>query len=477
MLKDIKAVKPASLRKTVESLVALWFNEQGTEEQQKEIKEFAKKNNLEFLLPSDWFEDYVKVESHLDKADKDNEETSENEENVEKEKTGEEATDTINPERIVFKFVTNKETAEVVREFFGFLKDLDVNDKDNEASIDFVVNGKKLQSSIDVVASSIKVFDSQEDYERQEEQEEMQKASAIKVVFTHQDSAQNLEDILNAINNHDHFIIDPENDDSHFDVSGINDLNYSFGEDSVSITGNVKDLMPILEAIAACGNGGHSFSIVADGEEVAYWDGDGHDYIKSVSLEKAEITSNYSTLQVDGVFEESYTPVRNLVASLQESLVPYGAIVNYISKSIVLIQFQKDISAFVQRVLDDSEISHLVKEAFVDKNDIYSVFVDFAPILVVEKAKKGSRGYEEWLRKYREKRSKNKTDEKREKQVSSGEDDLVQQIENLRQILGNRSQVEVVQAALRALEREEAIERMLSAQPRDNKGRYTKREY
>lgn len=477
LLKDLKGVKPASPRKTVESLVALWFNEQGTEEQQKEIMEFAKKNNLEFLLPSDWFEDYVKVESHLDKADKDNEETPENEENDEKKKTGEEATDIINHERIVFKFVTNQETAKIVREFFAFLRDLDSNDKDNEASVDFIVNGKKLQSSLDIDASTIKVFDSQEDYERQEEQEEMQKASVLKITFTHQDSAQNLEDILSAINNHDHFVIDPENDDSHFDVSEINDLNYSFGENFVSVTGNVTALKPILEAIAACGNRGHSFSMVADGEEVAYWDGDGYDYIKSVSLEKADVASNYSTLQVDGVFEESYSPIRNLVMSLQESLVPYGAIVNYISKSIILIQYQKDISAFVQRVLEDSELSHMVKEAYVDKNDIYSVFIDFAPLLVVEKAKKGSKGYDEWLRKYREKRSKNKTDEKRESQIVSSEDDLAQQIENLRQILGTRSQAERMHDALRALEREEAVERMLTAQPRDDKSRYTKFEH
>lgn len=477
LLKDMEIVKSASPRKTVESLVALWFNEQGSEEQKKEIMEYTKNNNLEFLLPSDWFEDYVKVESHLDKANKDNEETPENEENDNTKETGEESTDTIDSERIVFKFVTNQETAKIVREFFDFLRDLNTNDKDNKASVDFIVNGNKLQSSLDIDASTIKVFDSQEDYGHREEQDEIQKASALKIEFTHQDSAQNLEDILSAINNHDHFVIDPENDDSHFDVSEINDLNYSFDENSASVTGNITALKPILEAIAACGNGGHSFHMIADGEDVAYWDGDGVDYIKSVSLEKADVASNYSTFQIDGIFEESYSPVRNLVMSLQESLVPYGAIVNYISKSVVLIQFQKDISAFVQRSLEDSGLSQMVKESYVDKNDIYSVFIDFAPLLVVEKAKKGSRGYDEWLRKYREKRSKNKTEDSLESKSKREDDDLRQQIENLRNILGTRSQAEQMEDTLRAMEKEEELERMLTMQPRDSKGRFTKINY
>lgn len=130
------------------------------------------------------------------------------------------------------------------------------------------------------------------------------------------------------------------------------------------------------------------------------------------------------------------------------------------------IQFQLSSEDVILDKLSELDIDIL--ERFISKG-IVSLLVNFRepvsplPPEPIRKAKKGTSQYDEWLRKYKEKKTP---------KISSS--DLEEAMSILRKKIGTETITEKINHAVKAAENEEALERMLTAQHRDSKGKFIK---
>lgn len=437
LLKDLSLTKDVSPRVQLERLVSSWINDGGSEEDKEEIIKYADTLGLTFLLPQDWFDDFVSASSgeqnKVEKADV-----------------------TTTTDLVDTTIVSSKETADIIRRIIDSIKNVQTEERTIKVSI---TTGEGKVDFFEIDAKNFNIVSFDDMYH----QEEIQKA-VIVVPKTNNETQLFFEHLIDNINSGSQLIVSPSTEDLRFDVSDSKDLEASFSDDSTTIHGSgLNVILEIIKTLSELSALNSSIEVVCDeGTPVVFESGNA---IELPTLTKAEdlAQKHYSNMFI---FDDSFSNQRNKILSLQEVLAPYGAIINYVDKSVFTIQFQLSSEDVILDKLSELDVDIL--ERFISKG-IVSLLVNFRepvsslPPEPIRKAKKGTPQYEEWLRKYKEKKT-----------PKSDTTDLEEVMKVLRKKIGNETITEKINYAIRAAENEEALERMLSAQHRDNKGKFIK---
>lgn len=465
LLKDLDSVKTQPAHQLIENMVSDWMNNNGTESQRSEIIDFAKAHNLSFLLPSDWFDDLI---NHpLKKAEDSNKDISPKEA---------ETPEDVDNKHLLFTADLDLPSAETFKGITDFLKKVS---KGKHYNIIFLEDGKQVGDGVSFDGDTFK-YEGDESYSKKSKTgDTIEKAHCLVELYKDSDIdnvRQTIENIVSAINNNDHLVIDPSETGKIFDTSKLNNLKASFEGNNVSITGNnIKDAWSVIKYIADLANPGHSFEITDGDKNLCGVDGDGSDRFKSVRLVKAtdEIQQMFSNADI---FGSSFSPVKYRLIDLQEELAPYGVIINYQSQSVVSIYADNGVEQIVYDKLNDLDLDEYIREAYLNNKGIWLIILDLHDLAAVQpehhlvKAKKGTPGYDKWLENYRAKRKKKQDDSK-----SKGDDDtkeLQSAIEHLRDFYKKHKEDDDFQ--IQRAQNEEFLKQMFNGRPRDSKGRYIK---
>ena len=437
LLKDLSLTKDVSPRTQIERLVSNWINEGGSEEEKESIIKYADTLGLTFMLPQDWFDDFVSA-------------SSEEQNKVEK------ADVTTTTDLVDTTIVSSKETADTIRRIVDSIKNVQTDEGNIKVSI---TTGEDKVDSFEIDPKNFNIVSFDDMYH----QEEIQKA-VIVVPKTSDETQLFLEHLIDNINSSSQLIVSPSVEDLHFDVSDSNDLKALFAGDSTTIYGSgLETVLEVIKTLSELSESNSSLEVVCDECDPIALGGDTTIELPTITKAEDLVQKYFSNMFI---FDDSFSNQRNKILSLQEVLMPYGALINYVDKSVFTIQFQQSSEDVILDKLAELDVNPL--ERFTSKG-IVSLLVDFrAPIPPltpepIRKAKKGTPQYEEWLRKYKEKKT-----------PKNDSQDLADAMNLLRKKIGNETLIEKLNHAIKAAENEDALERMLTAQHRDSKGKFIK---
>lgn len=284
LLKDLSLTKDVSPRVQLESLVSSWINEGGSEEEKEEIIKYADTLGLTFLLPQDWFDDFVSA-------------SSEEQNKVEK------ADVTTTTDLVDTTIVSSKETADTIRRIVDSIKNVQTEEGNIKVSI---TTGDDKVDSFEIDPKNFNIVSFDDMYH----QEEIQKAVVV-VPKTNNETQLFLEHLIDNINSGSQLIVSPSDDDLRFDISGTNDLAASFSDDSTTIYGSGLDtILEVIKTLSELSASNASIEVVCDeGDPVVFESGD---TIELPTLTKAEDLAQkyYSNMFI---FDDSFSNQREKI--------------------------------------------------------------------------------------------------------------------------------------------------------------------
>lgn len=414
---DLKSLKP---RKVLESMIQGWFeaypkdiSEEAVAERSAIVK-YAKDNGLAFMCPADWLEKACSCEEPLQKAE------------------------IVDHDKYVFNIVTGKVLAPFFRSVLKVLESTKKGEKD--LVVKFYSGEEELPDKLTVVAGDIDSLESTEDYLRTEEVGEnvLEKAD-MNVSFRGSD--ESVQAIIDVLKKGAVLVLDPDGENPvtkeiagvELDEVAISEPD-KMGKKTLFVSGKgLSEVADLFTKIGEIGNTGHTFSIVVDGEDTIEWDGDGSDYVENVELKKAvgnypkkeDITDTQTQEFVQEPFKAE--PFTDKMALIQNRLSPFGAMPVEVNFAGSPFQLQ----VFMDFDIDETKIEEILSEFdlkldgradlraskvlfFVHKNTSEPVSVEGLDLVAaslgslpeMNKAKKGTPGYDEWLAKYQDKRKK-----------------------------------------------------------------------
>ncbi len=445
LINDLKSEQDSKPQNQLELLITTWYEEDGSLEDKQVIYDFAKDRNLLFMIPSDWFDD-----NRLNKALED-------------------PKDEVNHSSVILNLKASSDTAKVVKKFVDFL--LSCSKKEDEDFSIVFKSGDDSIKQIDVNTDDISLSLEEERYEGQDSDLE----KALYIETSQPDSIHLLEDVLDAAKENDKLILD---DDTIIDTSDVLDLKSEVSDNKLIVEASPKTLSQLehlFTTIAELGNGGHSFSIVTSDTDQVYWDGDGSDYVRRVDLVKASQTpfaQELARFKAAAVAGDQFSQSRTAINMLQQELAPYGVIVETTNSGDVVLAFQEGpIRDVVRDKLQNLGLDEFIREVAFDDVKGTTIVLVILSLSVedqsIEKARKGTDGYDKWLVSYREKRkSKQKKLEETPEDGISQEKlrhmSLEDQISALLSERKKHSLAEDLDFQLRRQENEEKLEHMFT---------------
>jgi len=483
LIKDLKSAQDAKPQRQLELLITSWYEEEGTQEDKQAIYDFAKEHQLLFMIPAEWFEDeLLEKASKEDEPEKEDDSEKQDENQDENPDKPEENKEEVDHSTIVFNIQADATTADAIRKFVKFLTNSSKK-SDTPAIVKFMSGDEDLPDSIKLQGDKINVKHVEEDYLREEDL-----AKALLIEVRDASSLEAIQNILDAARNSENVRVDEDSleivetnlipSELRFETRD-NSLLIEAGEDALA------QLENLFTVIADHGNGGHSFSIEGD-EKNASWDGDGSDYITKVDLLKATTINSplqyaIQSYRTAAVLNEQYAQSRAIIINLQEELAPYGVMVGTDNLGGIILTFQEGfVRDIVRDKLEDMGLTPYIAEVAQENikcMDIIFVYINLAEQVdpAINKARKGTPGYEKWLESYRAKRTKKQKaleeskDQNGNLQQELSQMSLEDQIKKLLEVrTKERSLLDDVSYQLKRMENERKLEDSITRFTRKN---------